>query len=109
MSKLKRRDEAKVVEMLPGVIRRTLNEGKHMMVCELTISEGAEVPLHTHPHEQCGYLVSGRMTFWLGEEKLELGPGDTWAVPGGVEHGVLAHSPVVAIDIFSPPRDEYRD
>ena len=40
---------------------------------------------------------------------MELTAGDSWCVPGGVEHEVEVLEDTVAIDIFSPPREEYRD
>ena len=105
---LTHRSSAKPVEMLPGVVRRTLSDGERMMLIEVTIENGAVVPLHSHPHEQVGYLVSGRLLFELGDEKRELSPGDSWLVPSNVPHQVTALEPSVAIDIFAPPREEYR-
>jgi quercetin dioxygenase-like cupin family protein len=106
---LTRNHEATPVDMLPGVVRRTLNEGVHTMLCELRLAKGSVIPPHTHPHEQIGYLASGRFRFRLGDQWLELGPGDSWCVPGDVEHEVIVVEDAVAIDIFSPPREEYRD
>ncbi len=37
----------------------------------------------------------------------ELTPGDSWLIPGDVPHKVTALEDSVAIDIFSPKRDEY--
>ena len=101
-------DSATAVEMFPGVVRRTLTAGDRMMLVEVTLEDGAIVPTHTHPHEQTGYLVSGRMLFELAGEERELGPGDCWLVPSGEPHQVTALSACVVVDIFSPPRDEYR-
>lgn len=102
------RDSARPVEMFPGVVRRTLTDGDRMMLIEVRMDAGAVVPTHSHPHEQTGYLVSGRGRFRLGDEERELRPGDTWLVPGGVPHEVTALEPSVFIDVFSPPREEYR-
>ena len=101
-------DSANPVEMLPGVVRRTLTDGERLMLIEVTINEGAVVPMHTHPHEQTGYLISGRFLFELGDEKRELGPGDCWLVPSNVPHQVTALAPCLLVDVFSPPREEYR-
>jgi quercetin dioxygenase-like cupin family protein len=106
---LTRNDEATPVEMLPGILRRTLNEGSHTMLCELRMAKGSVVPAHTHPHEQIGYLASGRFRFRLGEHWQEMAPGDSWCVPGGVEHEVEVLEDSIAVDVFSPPREEYRD
>jgi len=102
------RSSATPVEMLPGVVRRTLTEGERMMLIEVTLDQGAVVPLHTHPHEQIGYLASGRLLWELGDERRELAAGDSWLVPSNVPHQVTALEPSVAIDVFSPPREEYR-
>ncbi len=96
------------VQMFPGVVRRTLTDGDRMMLIEVRMDAGAAVPIHTHPHEQTGYLVSGRGRFCLGHEEREIGPGDCWLVPSGAPHEVTALEPSLFIDIFSPPRQEYR-
>ena len=102
-------DEATPVEMLPGIVRRTLNEGANASLHELRMAKGSHVPAHTHPHEQIGYLASGRFRFRLGDTWRELAAGDSWCVPGGIEHEVEVLEDCVAIDVFSPVRDEYRD
>ncbi len=101
-------DAVSPVEMLPGVFRRTMTDGERMMLCEVRMDAGAVVPTHTHQHEQTGYLASGRARFQVGDEVRELTPGDCWMVPGGVAHEVTALEASVFIDIFSPPREEYR-
>jgi quercetin dioxygenase-like cupin family protein len=97
-----------VVEMLPGVYRRTMTDGERMMLCEVRMDAGAVVPMHTHPHEQTGYLAAGRIRMVVAGEERELRPGDSWMVPGGVEHLAEALEPSVLVDVFSPPREEYR-
>lgn len=101
-------DSVQPVEMLPGVRRRTMTAGDRMMLIEVQLEDRAVVPLHTHPHEQTGYLVSGRLRFQIAGETRDLSPGDSWMVPGGLPHEVTALEPSIAIDIFSPPREEYR-
>ena len=102
------RDQADPVEMFPGIVRRTLNAGDRTMLCEIELAKGAVVPLHTHPHEQIGYLSRGRLLFRIGDDERELGEGDSWVIPGDVPHVVTALEDSIAIDVFSPPRDEYR-
>lgn len=101
--------EAKPVEMVPGVTRRTIVHGEKTSLHELQMTRSAEVPLHTHPHEQTGYIASGRVVFQLGDEKRELKAGDAYCVPGDVLHGVIALEDSVCVDIFSPVRTEYLD
>lgn len=106
---LTKNSAATAVDMVPGVVRRTLSEGAHTMLCELRLEKGSHIPAHTHPHEQTGYLASGRFRFRLGDRWMELEAGDSWCVPGDVEHEVEVLEDSVAIDVFSPPREEYRD
>jgi len=105
---LTHRSDATPVEMLPGVTRRTLNSSEGMMLIEVVLDKGAVVPSHSHPHEQIGYLASGRLLFELGDQRRELTAGDSWLAPPNVPHQVTALEPSVAIDVFSPPREEYR-
>jgi quercetin dioxygenase-like cupin family protein len=102
-------DSVQPVEMLPGVLRRTMTAGDRMMLVEVQLQDRAVVPMHTHPHEQTGYLVSGRLRLQLGDDEVrDLSPGDAWMIPGGLPHEATALEPCVIVDIFSPPRDEYR-
>jgi quercetin dioxygenase-like cupin family protein len=68
------------------------------------------IRLTTHnPHEQMGVMVSGQLEFTVGRITRVLGPGDSWRIPGGVLHGVLAlDGPAVARDVFHPIREDYR-
>ena len=104
---LQAHDEAQRIEMFPGVARRTLNAGEHTSIHEIEIAEGCVVPMHTHPHEQIGYVVSGRVKFELGDETKELNAGDSWVIPSEVPHEVTALEDAVVIDVFSPAREEF--
>jgi quercetin dioxygenase-like cupin family protein len=96
------------IEAVPNVYRRVLACGDDIMVVQFRIGAGAEVPAHTHPHEQVGHVVSGRMQFRIGDEVRELGPGDGYSVPGGVVHGATGITEVIAVDSFHPVREDYR-
>ena len=96
------------VEIFPGVFRRTIIWGERAMVCEITMPKGMVVPTHHHPHEQCGYLVSGKLEFTIGDRKQVIGKGGGWFVPGDVEHSVVTLEDSIAIDVFSPVREEYK-
>jgi quercetin dioxygenase-like cupin family protein len=104
---LQTHDDVPPIEMFPGVARRTLNAGELTSIHEIQIAAGCTVPMHTHPHEQIGYLVAGRVRFELGGEIKELSAGDSWIIPSEVPHEVTALEDAVALDIFSPAREEY--
>ena len=75
----------------------------------IDIEPGAIVPWHSHPHEQCGRVLEGSAWFELeGFEKTMLVAGEHYVIPGHVPHQVTATSEgCVALDIWSPIRDEY--
>jgi unsaturated pyranuronate lyase len=100
--------DAKPVEMQPGVTRRTLSETPDMMIIELRAQPGSTVPLHSHPHQQITYVVSGQDDLTVDGIAHTLKPGDSCPVAGGVEH--MAYFPVesIVVECFTPPRAEYR-
>lgn len=95
-------------ERAQGVILKTLTDGDRMMLMEVHIAAGALVPEHTHPHEQTGRLISGRMRFRIGDEDHDLLPGDAWMIPGGVPHEAEGIEECLVVEVFSPPREDYR-
>ena len=76
-------------------------------MAEFCLRQGAVLPRHSHPHEQTGYLVSGRIRVFIGMEEYEALSGDSWCIPGGVEHGAEILEDSIAIEVFSPIRDDY--
>jgi unsaturated pyranuronate lyase len=100
--------DANPINVLPGLTRRTLAQGNSMMICEFTFEADVVIPLHTHPHEQVGYLVDGHVEMTIGEERIELHKGDSYWAPSNVPHGAHTLQPSVIIDTFCPPREDYR-
>ena len=99
--------EATAVEMFPGVVRRTLNSGDRTTLIEVALARGAVVPAHTHPHEQTGYVASGRVRFAIDGQERELAAGDGYLIAGGLSHEVTALEDSICVDCFSPVREEY--
>ncbi|HBB16030.1 MAG: cupin [Syntrophus sp. RIFOXYC2_FULL_54_9] len=93
--------------MLEGVEQKTLVYGDKTLMAKFVLKRGSTMPPHAHPHEQTGYLVEGRLHFWIGTEKRETRAGDSWCIPGGVEHRVDIMEDSVAIEVFSPVREDY--
>ncbi len=96
------------VEQVPGAHRHVLADGAQMMILEWRMDAGVSVPLHNHPHEQSGYVISGQMNFTADGKEHVLTPGMGYLVMGTEPHG--AHFPIASVvfDIFSPPREDYR-
>jgi len=94
-------------EVLPGISMKTLVHGERTLMTEFQLKKGSILPSHEHMHEQTGYLVSGRMVLSIGNATYEVVSGDSWNIPGGVLHCVEVLEDSVAIEVFSPRRDEY--
>jgi quercetin dioxygenase-like cupin family protein len=103
----RRADVIRTVDAFPGVTRRTLGSGEHLMLVEIGIAEGHEVPEHVHPHEQAGSVREGRARFTIGGVVSDLEVGDAYVIPGGVVHHVVALAPAILIEAFSPPREDF--
>jgi quercetin dioxygenase-like cupin family protein len=92
--------------IFPGV---NITAGEGMLLSVVNLDPNSVVLEHSHPHEQMGYLVSGQLEFTVGGDTRLLSAGDTWRIPGGVKHKVIAvGGPAVAIDVFHPIREDYR-
>jgi quercetin dioxygenase-like cupin family protein len=100
--------EVAQVEMLPGVNRRTMATTDEAMLCEFFLMRGAVVPEHNHMNDQVGYVVFGRVEMTIGGQVQICQPGDSYAIPGGILHSAHALVDTLIIDVFSPPRSDYR-
>ena len=105
----KKSSEIKPVNMMEGVERKTLTRGKRMLLVEFSFRAGATVPEHKHLHEQTGYLCRGSGKLWIGDDAFELLPGSSWSIPPDAPHKAEFFEDSVAIDIFSPVREDYLD
>ena len=92
---------------LDGIEQKTLVHGDRMLMVEFQLQKGAALPLHSHPHEQIGYLVKGRMRLTVGADVHDVQSGDSWCIPGDAEHGATALEDSVAVEVFSPVREDY--
>lgn len=101
------RSDAGFQQVLEGIERKTLVHGEKTLMTEFRLRHGAVLPRHAHSHEQTGYLLSGRIRLQIGTESRELAPGDSWCIPGGVQHGADILEDSIALEVFSPVRDDY--
>jgi quercetin dioxygenase-like cupin family protein len=90
-----------------GVKMKPLAWEQKSLICEFLLEKGSLLPTHTHPFEQTGYLISGKLNFRIGETWNLAEPGDSWCVPENVEHEVHVVEEAVVIEVFIPIRDEY--
>ena len=91
-----------------GVKRKVLSYSQNLMACELTFEKGAVGAPHSHPHEQIGYIISGRLVYQeAGQADKILETGDTYYVAPNVVHGVQILEDTKLLDIFTPMREDF--
>jgi quercetin dioxygenase-like cupin family protein len=94
-------------QAVPGIQRKTLVYGDKTLTAEFRLEKGSQLPSHVHPQEQTGYLISGRMRLFVGDDVYDVEPGDSWCVPGNVEHRAEILADSVAVEVFAPLREDY--
>ena len=75
------------IKVVEGVERKTLVYGEKTLLSEFRLEKGKLLPLHIHPQEQTGYLVSGHIILIINGERYDIQPGDSWVIPANVDHG----------------------
>ena len=94
-------------QLVGGVHLTTLVYGEKTLMGEFKISKGAVIPTHAHPHEQTGIMISGLLRFNVEGNITEAEAGDSWCIPGNVEHSAEALEDSVVVEVFSPVREDY--
>jgi quercetin dioxygenase-like cupin family protein len=100
-------DESELEDLGGGVRRRVTAFHENLMCVEVHFSTGAVGALHSHPHEQITYIVSGRFEFEIGGVKKILVAGDATYKQPGIEHGAVCLEEGVLLDIFTPCRKDF--
>ncbi|OYP00179.1 hypothetical protein C8E03_10425 [Lachnotalea glycerini] len=97
-----------ITDLGDGVTRKILSYSENMMSVELHFEKGAIGALHSHPHEQIGYIISGSLIYKeAGQQDKLLSAGDTYYVAPNIEHGVVAQESTMLLDIFTPMRKDF--
>ena len=82
---------------------------------DLTLSFSSVAPhsagaLHSHPHEQMIFVLSGSVDIVLAGKRYGLKTGDVIWVPSNLEHtGITGNEPCDMIEIFTPARKDFEE
>ncbi len=90
-----------------GVSRKVLAHGDSMMAVEVSFEKGAIGAMHTHPHTQISYVLSGKFEATVGGETQIIEKGDTYYTLPDVPHGVVCIEEGKLLDIFTPEREDF--
>ncbi len=90
-----------------GISFDLLAVGQKSMVTRMNFKAGNTVPLHSHPNEQSGYVISGKHRIQYQNISEILDPGDSYSIPENIEHSWEVIEGGEVIDVFTPPRPDY--
>jgi quercetin dioxygenase-like cupin family protein len=102
-----KKETGKYRQLLDGVHLKTLAHGEKTLMGKFKLTKGARIPDHHHSHEQTGTIISGKLRFIIGDEVFGAETGDSWSIPGGIQHSVEVLENSVVIEVFSPVREDY--
>jgi quercetin dioxygenase-like cupin family protein len=94
-------------EALRGIRQKTLVFGDRTLMTEFILTKDSTLPEHNHPYEQTGYLVKGHILLKIGTMQHDVHVGDSWNIPANEIHGARIIDNSIAIEIFSPAREDY--
>lgn len=105
------RKEDALKKVFKGVSLDSLAVGEKSMVTKMNYVKGNFATTHQHPHEQCGYVISGeyRLKVETPEEEIDvlLHVGDSYAIPGNTPHSFEVLEGGEVVDVFTPQREDY--
>ncbi|WP_443091264.1 cupin domain-containing protein [Basfia succiniciproducens] len=90
-----------------GVQRKILAYSENIMSVEVHFEKGAIGSLHSHPHEQLTYVLSGSFEFTIGDETKIVNAGDVLYKQPNVMHGCVCLEQGVLLDTFTPMRKDF--
>ena len=95
-------------EMAKG-IKRAIFYLEKLMCVYLEIDPGVVVKEHTHPHEQMGLLLAGRVKFTINGKTQIIEGKSLYRIPSNVPHEaeISGEEKAVILDIFSPIREDF--
>jgi quercetin dioxygenase-like cupin family protein len=97
-----------VIDVWGDAVRARKIDGERITLALVELAADAVVPGHRHENEQVGMVITGSITFTIGDETRTLGPGGTWRIPSDMPHQAsVGPAGAVVIDIFAPVRSDW--
>jgi unsaturated pyranuronate lyase len=94
-------------EPLNPMATRQMIHGSSITVARLRTRKGSIVPTHSHVNEQITTMEKGSMLFVTPTEKIVVRAGESLVIPPNVPHSVESLEDCIAVDIFSPVREDW--
>lgn len=90
-----------------GLTRKVGAFNDNLMVVEVHFDTGTVAALHSHPHEQITYVISGKFEFTVGDETYVVGAGDSLYKQPDIIHGATCLEAGTLLDVFTPHREDF--
>jgi quercetin dioxygenase-like cupin family protein len=95
------------VEQLNPLVSRQVIHSDRMTIARLWLKQGVVVPLHSHESEQISTIETGSLKFIVDGVEQVVGAGETLEIPSHLPHSAEALEDTVAVDVFSPRREDW--
>lgn len=99
-------NEIEAEQLNPQATRKVLHTDG-MTIARLWLTKGAIVPRHQHINEQVTTMESGRLRFFFDDGDVFVSAGESLVIPPNKPHGVEALEDSVALDLFTPRREDW--
>ncbi len=94
-------------EKLNASLERQVIHSDNMTVARMYLKKGCLVPEHSHHNEQISMMEQGSAKFVLAGVERVMNAGEVIRIPPNVPHSVEAMEDCVALDLFSPRREDW--
>jgi quercetin dioxygenase-like cupin family protein len=96
--------DATWTDLVPGVrVRRLVDDGEGLIMGELEIEPGQEMPWHRHNVQEGVVITAGRAEGSMPQTVIELGPGQGAVFPAATPHRMRNTGDSVLRLVFSFP------
>jgi unsaturated pyranuronate lyase len=96
-------------EQINDSILRQFISADRVTIARFELKHGGVVPRHAHENEQVSYIVSGALKFVFDDREIVVRGGELIQIPPNVPHAAEVVEDCVAIDVFSPVRQDWID
>ena len=100
-------DDIESADVLPGFRAKFVHTDRMTFVF-WDVDAGAELPEHSHEHEQVCNVLSGEFSLTINGQTRTLRPGEVAVIPSMAVHSGQALSSCRVLDVFQPVREDYR-
>lgn len=95
------------IEQIDGIFRKTLAYNNEAMLCYFEMKKGAEIPLHSHPNIQIGFVIRGKIKFITERSEFIAVENESYIFDSNEKHGAKILEDSLVIEVFAPARPEY--